>query len=349
MKKRKLGLAPGTVVFTGKQKVEEVFINHCRFDVNQYQEKSSSNQQSILLEASDTATVDWYDIRGLHDTELIKTIGNTYKVPVLAIEDVVDVYQRAKLESFKDGVFILVKSFHLNEDRLELETEHISIYFKEGLLFSFQEKADDLFRAVRKRIKDKSGRVRERGSDYLAYALLDYIVDSYFLVLDAFESRIESLEEELMAHSDQSIKTKIHQLKKELLSFRKKVVPLREITSRFSKLEHAAIFDNTYPFLRNLYDHSLQVMDTVENYRDLLNGLQDLYLSEISFKMNQVMQVLTIITTIFVPLSFLAGLYGMNFEYIPELKWRFGYFFLLTVMLGIALGLLFWFKNKKWL
>lgn len=348
-RKRKIGLAPGTIVYTGQQQIEQVFISHSRYDATSFKHKFSSNHQSVLLEQSKEDEVDWYDVRGLHDMELMNTIATTYQIPVLAMEDIADVHQRPKLEDYKNGVFLVLKSFRFNEKEGSLETEHISFFFRKGLLFSFQEKADDLFELIRKRLEAKGGRIRERGSDYLAYALADFIIDNYFVVLDEFENKMELLEDDLILSAHQGIKTQIHHLKKELLSLRKKITPLREAINRLSKLEHPSIEEQNAPFLRNLYDHTIQVMDTVESYRDIINGLQDLYLSEISFKMNQVMQVLTIITTIFVPLSFLAGLYGMNFEYMPELKIRYGYFLLLGLMFLLALVLLFWFRKKKWI
>lgn len=216
-------------------------------------------------------------------------------------------------------------------------------------MLTFQEDATDLFADIRKRIADGRGRIRLRGADYLAYALIDVIVDNYYIVLDKVETCIESIETEITNNASPQIKSDIHSLKQEMLIVRKSVAPLREAITRFAKSEHSLIQDSTVLFLRDLQDHTIQVMDMIETYRDMLNSLQDLYLSEISFKMNQVMQVLTVITTIFVPLSFLTGLYGMNFEYIPELGFRNGYFVLWGVMLVLVVSLLVWFRKRKWL
>ena len=217
------------------------------------------------------------------------------------------------------------------------------------MVLTFQEDHTDLFAPVRKRIHSGKGKVRQRGADYLAYALADNLVDHYYVVLDLIEDQIETLEDSLLEKPDGSTKEKIHHLKKEMIRVRKSIAPLREAISRFSKSDSPLIEENTVTYIRDLYDHTIQIMDSVDNFRDVLNGLQDLYISEISFRMNQVMQVLTIITTIFVPLSFLAGLYGMNFDNIPELHFKHGYFILLGVMFLVAVGLLLGFKKRNWL
>lgn len=225
----------------------------------------------------------------------------------------------------------------------------MAVYFRKGFVITFQEDHTDTFEPVRQRIHAGKGKVRMLGADYLAYALADTIVDNYFFVLDQIEEEIEALEEKLLTYPDKHSREDIHQLKREVIRARKCVAPLREAISRFSKSESDHINPKTGFFIRDLHDHTIQIMDMVDSYRDILNGLQDLYISEISFKMNQIMQVLTIITTIFVPLSFLAGLYGMNFENMPELRHHNGYYMLLMVMVVIVLSLVLWFKNKKWL
>lgn len=225
----------------------------------------------------------------------------------------------------------------------------MSIYFRNGLLVSFQENETDLFEAVRMRLKSGRGKIRQRGADYLAYALMDTLVDNYLLVLDDIEEIIEALEDDLISEPSNSIKERLHYLKKELLIIRKSIAPLREAISRFSKTENSFIASTTHVFVRDLYDHTVQIMDMVETYRDMLNGLQDLYLSEISYKMNQVMQVLTLIATIFIPLTFLVGIYGMNFDYMPELHWKDGFFALWGLLTVLAIGLVILFKRKRWL
>jgi len=348
-KRKKIGLPPGSVIFTGSQKVEQVFIHYLQYDQEHLIEDSFDNHKSIIINPSPDEKVDWYDIRGLHDTQLIELLGKTFDIHTLVLEDIADTYQRPKFEEYVKGNFIVLRALAFDKEKLEIKTEQIALYFKKGFLISFQEDATDLFETVRKRVKSGRGRIRNRGADYLTYALLDNIVDNYYVVLDDVEQVIEILEDKLLTDPDDTIKQRIHHLKKELLVVRKSISPLREAIGQFSKSDSPLIEESSQMFVRDLYDHTVQIMDMVETYRDMLNSLQDLYLSEISLKMNQVMQVLAVITTIFVPLSFLAGLYGMNFEYIPELHFKNGYFVLLGVMFCVIIGLLYYFKKKKWM
>jgi magnesium transporter len=348
-KVKKAGLPPGSVIFTGNQKVDKIFVHHLQYRDSHIQESVFDNHRDITFHASKDEQVDWYDMRGLHDTALIDALGKTFHIHPLVLEDVADIHQRPKFDEYENGIFITIRALHFDPATLEIKTEQIAIFFRTGLVVSFQESDSDLFAAVRHRIHTASGRIRSRGADYLAYALIDNIVDNYFGILEKVETAIEEVEVKLLTYPDNGIKSRIHHLKVELLTARKAVAPLREAISRFARCENEFINEKTIVFVRDLYDHTIQVMDMVESYRDMLNGLQDLYLSEISFKMNQVMQVLTIITTIFVPLSFLAGLYGMNFDHMPELHMRYGYFFLLGLMFLIFLGSLFYFKKKKWI
>jgi len=276
-------------------------------------------------------------------------LGLEYDIHPLVLEDIADTQQRPKFDEYEKGIFLIVRALAFDKENLQIKTEQVSIYFQKGLLISFQEDETDLFAAVRHRLQAGHGRIRRLKADYLAYALVDNLVDNYFLILDGVEEAIEKVEDQLLKSPDNSIKEQIHSLKKELLIVRKSIGPLREAISRFSKSESPLIEDSSSIFIRDLYDHTIQIMDIAENYRDMLNGLQDLFLSEISHRMNQVMQVLTIVTTIFVPLSFLAGLYGMNFDNIPELHHKYGYFILLAVMLVISVSSILYFRSKKWL
>jgi magnesium transporter len=347
--RKKAGLPPGTVIFTGSQKVEKVFIHFVQYNEEQLIEKSFDNHEEIHLNPSPDDKPDWYDIRGLHDTQLIEILGKTFDIHSLVLEDVVNTHQRPKFEEYPNGNFIIIRALAFDKVNLEVTTEQVSIFFRQGLLISFQEAETDLFDAVRLRIQSGKGRIRQRGSDYLAYALLDNIVDNYYLVLDDIESVIEELEDKLLTDPDNTIKERIHHLKKELLVVRKSIAPLREAIGQFSKSSSSFIDESSIIYVRDLYDHTVQIMDMVETYRDMLNSLQDLYISEISLRMNQVMQVLAIITTIFVPLSFMAGLYGMNFDHMPELHYKYSYFILVGMMFVIAVSLVFYFRKKKWM
>ncbi|MEM6966750.1 MAG: magnesium/cobalt transporter CorA [Bacteroidota bacterium] len=347
-KRKKIGLPPGVVIFTGQRKVEKIAIHYVQYNGDELLEQNFDNQSITSFHQSNPDYVQWYDVRGLHDTALIEEIGKTYAIHPLVLEDIASPSQRPKFEEYDNGNFITLRSLSFNKTERAVETEQITLFFGDAFLLSFQENDDDLFLLVRNRIQSGKGRIRNRGADYLAYALMDVIVDKYFLVMDEIQEIIEELEHNILNAPNENSKADIHHLKQEMIKIRKSIAPLREAIGRFSKSEHSLIDERTTIFLRDLFDNTVQIMDVVDSNRDILSGLQDLYISEISFKMNQVMQVLTIITTIFVPLSFLAGLYGMNFEVMPELKFKNGYFILLGVMLLISLGLLSYFKKKKW-
>ncbi len=343
---RKTGLPPGTLVFTGERLVEEANVTLMQFGPENLVTKHLKDEKPIAVEGYN---VTWYDVRGIHDLALIEKLGKKYAIHPLALEDIVDTQQRPKFEEYPEGVFITLRALQFDVDKLELKTEQVSIYVGKTFLVSFQEDDEDLFVLVRKRLENSSGRIRQRGSDYLAYALIDSIVDHYFIVLDGVEMAMEDIEESIIANSDPTIKGKIHQLKLQTLQLRKSISPLREAISRFSKSDNPIMSEDTLVFVRDLYDHLIQIVDMVETFRDVVTGLNDLYISELSFKMNNIMKVLTIITTIFVPLSFLAGLYGMNFENMPELQWENGYYMLLGLMFSIFMGLMVFFYRKQWL
>ena len=293
--------------------------------------------------------VNWYDVRGLHDVTLVESFGQHFNIHPLVLEDILHTQQRPKFEEYGNEVFIVVSALTFNSELYELSAEQVAIYFGENFLLTFQENEDDTFAAVRERLETGRGRMRSRKSDYLAYALIDNLVDNYFEVLDRIEDRMDELETEINEEPSRQVKEKIHHLKFQMLALRKSVMPLREAVGKFSRCESKVMDESTGIFVRDLYDHVIRIADLIETYRDMLNGLQELYLSELSIRMNNVIQVLTIITTIFVPLTFLAGLYGMNFENIPGLSSPHGYYYLLGVMVLIFIASLFYFKRKNWI
>ena len=348
-KKLRETLPPGSVVFKGDQKVERISINYLKYDAEHLVAQTLDNQTDITFLQSAPEIVDWYDIRGLHDTRLIEALGKTFEIHPLILEDIVDTDQRPKFEEYENGLFLVIRALHFQKSQEKMAVEQVAIYFQKGLVVTFQETGSDLFESVRERLQLRKGKIRSRGADYLVYALADVLVDQYYFMLEDIEEVISQLEEELLDNPDETIRERIHLVKRTLIAARKSMSPLREAINRFGKTENEVIEENTKLFIRDLYDHTIQVMDMAENYRDMLSGLQDLHLSEISYKMNQVMQVLTVITTVFVPLSFLVGLYGMNFDNMPELHYRYGYFILWGIMILVAGGLLLWFRKKRWL
>lgn len=341
------GLPPGSLIFTGEQRVEELHLHLVQYSPDHFYKDYA--QKDLPEEVPEQPGVRWYDVRGLHDVSVISALGQRFNIHPLVLEDILDIHQRPKFEAYDNGFSFIFRALQFQEDELELSTEQVALFVEKGVVISFQEKDDDLFRAVRERLETSSGRIRQRGSDYLAYALVDTVVDHYFAILDQIETIIDQLEEEIMVSPRQQTKSRIHNLKYSALILRKAIGPLREAVRDFADSDHHIIEDGTRLFVRDLRDHTIQVMDLVETYRDLLNGLYDLYVSEISFKMNRVMQLLTVVTTIFIPLSFLAGVYGMNFDHMPELHWRYGYFVLWGVMILIAAGLLLIFRRNRWL
>lgn len=348
-RKKNIGLPPGTAMYTGQKSDLLIRINYVEFNEHSYKEELDQKENRVLLHPSNLNLVQWYDIRGLHDEELINKIGAIFSMHPLAIEDAVDVMQRPLFTEYASGAFVSMKSVLFDDVSYKITTQSVSFYFGEGFVISFQENEDDLFQEIRSRLANEQSRIRHKKSDYLTYALIDYLVDSYFLIIERISRSIEKLEEDISLRPEEVEKSRIFLLRKEVQRVRKRVTPLREALLQFNRSDLPFIESQTSVFIRDVSDHTIQIIDSIDNQRDILAGLQDLYISEISLKMNQVMQFLTIITALFVPLSFLAGLYGMNFEYIPELKYKYGYFVLLGVMAIIAIGLLWNFKRKKWL
>ncbi len=339
-------MPPGTLVFTGDRHTDVPDIV-----LVQYNESGTHTQSAreMAPPLEEKAGIVWYDVRGLHHVPLIEQLGQQFGVHTLALEDVLDIQQRAKFEDYDDAIFLIAPALTFDEDTKEIQQEQIAIYAGKDFVLSFQEKPDDTFLSVRDRILNGGGKIRKRGADYLVYALLDTIVDHYYVVLDKLDELIDNQEHQILNEPNESTKHSIHHLKLQVLALRKTVFPLREAVNAFSRSDNPLVQDSTRLFIRDIYDHTIQIMDSIDTWRDVLNGLFDLYLSQLSFRMNNVMQVLTIISTIFIPLTFVVGVYGMNFQYMPELNWRYGYFIVWGVMLLIALLLLYLFRRKRWL
>lgn len=347
-RRKKVGLPPGSIVFTGDPQVEKVHTHYIKYNQEGFEEKILDDQENFVLESS-SVSIDWYDMRGMHNTALIEKLGAAFNIHSLVLENAVDIHQAPKFEEYENGNFIILQALSFDKAKNIVLKENIAIYFRTSFAFTIQETEDDLFKSVRQRIQAGKGRIRQRGADYLVYALIDMIIDNYYTVLDDVENVIEALEDKFIEDSKSVNRSEIHHLKKELLVLRKSIAPLREAINRFAKTESDLVEEKNMLFIRDIYNHTIQIMDLIESYRDVLNGLQDLFLTEVSFKMNQVMQVLTLVSTIFIPLMFLSGLYGMNFDDMPELHWKYGYFGLLGLMLFITIGLLFYFRKKKWI
>ena len=344
---RKAGLPPGTLVHVGEKKVDKVRIRLVDYDEKQIQEREVEEIEACFA-FKDEPTVSWINIDGLHDLRAIEKLGGFFGIHPLILEDIVNTGQRPKAEDFQDYVYIVLKMLSQEEGQSHIKGEQVSFVLGPNFLISFQEREGDVFNGVRERLRKGKGRIRKAGSDYLMYALLDAIVDQYFIILEIFGERIESAEEELIGDFVRETLETIHSMKREMIFFRRQVWPLREVIGGLARGEISLISQPTQVYLRDVYDHTIQVIDTIESLRDVLSGLLDIYLSTLSNKMNEVMKVLTIIATIFIPLTFIAGVYGMNFKYMPELAWRWGYFAVWGVMVLVFVTMLAYFKRKAW-
>jgi len=345
---KKVGLPPGTLVYVGEKKVEPPKITVIDYDETTLNEKDADNIEACLP-FKDSATVTWINIDGIHQVELIEKLGECFVLHPLLLEDVVHTGQRPKMDEFEDHLFIVLKMLYFDAEGDGIRSEQLSLIVGSSFVISFQEQEGDVFSPVRERIRRGKGRIRKKGPDYLAYSLIDGVVDHYFTILEKLGEDIESLQEELVSRPNPETLQTIQWLKKEMIFLRKSVWPLREVVSGLARGESALIKEDTHLYLRDVYDHTIQVVDTIETYRDMLSAMLDIYLSSLSNRMNEVMKVLTIIATIFIPMSFLAGVYGMNFKYMPELDYRYAYPLFWFVIISAFISMIAFFKRRKWL
>jgi len=345
---KKPGSAPGTLVPPAVRRTETLRLRLMDYDADRLEERELAGiEQAIPLK--ELPTVSWINVDGLHDMEVIDAIGRHFGIHPLTLEDIVNTGHRPKVEEFDRYLFLVLKMLYYDEERRHIESEQVSLVLGTNFLISFQEIPGDVFDPVRERLQKSKGRIRSSGCDYLAYALVDAVVDHYFVVLETFGDKIELLEEALLQEPEPAILQQIYQLKRELIFFRKQVWPIREMINRLIKEDSAFVDDSIDIFFSDVYDHTIQIIDTIESFRDVLTGLLDVYLSTASNRMNEIMKVLTIMATMFIPLTFIAGIYGMNFEYMPELQWRWAYPVLWGIMIAVLLGMIAWFKRKRWL
>ena len=345
---RKAGLPPGALVHIGKERTEKVLVSIMDFDRDNFQETTLDTIDD-LFSREQHFPLRWINITGVHQVDFIEKIGKHFNIHPLSLEDIVNTGQRSKVEDYDHYLYLVSRMLYFDEPKGEFHSEQISIILGEGFLISFQEIEGDVFNGVRERIRKGRGRIRQSGCDYLAYSLLDAIVDNYFVVMGIFGDKIERLDEELLENPSPEISRMIHEMKREMIYLRKQVWPLREVLGNLSKAGSVLVKESTVIYLRDVYDHTIQVMDTIESYRDILSGMMENYLLVVSTKMNEVMKLLTIIATIFIPITFVVGLYGMNFHYMPELEWKWGYFTVLAFMLCMVVFMLICFKRKNWL
>ena len=345
---RKSGLPPGTLVHIGEKKTEAPKIRLMDYDETRFEEREVKKIEDCFV-FKEKPTVTWMNVDGLHRVEILEKLGECYGLHPLVLEDILTTDQRPKMEDYGAYLYIVLRDLDYRDETNDIETDQISLIVGSNFVFSFQEREGDTFDPIRERIRNNKGRIRKLGADYLAYALLDSIVDNYFIILEKLGEKIEVLEEKLVTEPTHETLQTIHHLKREMLFLRKGVWPLREVINGLEKGESSLVKETTRVYLRDVYDHTIQTIDTIETYRDMVSGMLDIYLSSVSNRLNSVMKVLTIIATIFMPLTFLAGIYGMNFKFMPELEWRWGYPLVWLIMGGIGISMLIYFRKRKWL
>ncbi|HRG58617.1 MAG TPA: magnesium/cobalt transporter CorA [Bacteroidia bacterium] len=342
---KKSFLPPGTVEADASLQAEKVVITILQYNESAIQEFVVTNIND-LKDLTTNNYVTWMNVDGIHDATIIEKIGSMYEIHPLTLEDVSNTDQRPKFEDYENYVVVMMKMLYYDT---ELHNEQLSIVLKNNLVITFQEsQGGDAFFPIRKRLKEAKGRVRKFGADYLYYALIDAVVDSYFNILEVIGDKIELIDEQLISDPTPDALNILHAMKREMIFLRKSVWPVRDMVNSLERSETTLIQPTTDIYLRDVHDHVVRVIETVENYRDLINGMMDIYLSSLSNRMNEVMKVLTIISTLFIPVTFIVGVYGMNFEYMPELRSPYGYGATWIVMLIIMFSLLYYFRRKKW-
>ncbi|HOT72863.1 MAG TPA: magnesium/cobalt transporter CorA [Anaerohalosphaeraceae bacterium] len=345
---RKAGLPPGTLIHAGDRKPEKTVLTVFVFGPGFYEEQKPERLEDCF-KPQPMQTVRWINIDGLADVSVIEGIGRQFGVHPLILEDILSTGQRPKCDDSTEQLFVVLRMLQYDDAHQTIQSEQVSILLGPNYVVSFQESVGDVFDPIREQIRTGRGRIRSMGPDYLMYRLMDAIVDGYFLILEKLGERVEALEQEVISEPEEETLNRVYALKQQLIYLRKSVWPLREVISQLEKTDSPLITDATGPYFRDVYDHTIQVMDSVETFRDTVSGLLEIYLNSISNQINTIMKVLTVITTIFIPLSFIAGVYGMNFKYMPELQWRWGYPAVLCIMGVIFVSMLIYFKKNKWL
>ncbi len=343
---KKAGLLPGSLIHIGKTYAEKPKITLIRYNEASFAEKEISSLAAIRTHKDEPGIL-WIAVDGLQNTELLEELGNLFGLHPLVLEDILNTDQRPKVEDYGDYLYIVLRNFN-GQSNGDLISEQVSIILGKNFVLSFREKESTVFEPIMERLRNNKGRIRKFGADYLLHAIIDSIVDNYFIVLEKLEEKIEFLEDDLLKKPTPIMLQAIHELKRELILLRKSLWPLREAISTLERSDSPLISESTGIYFKDIFDHVIAVIDSVETFRDMLSGMLDIYLSSVSNRLNQVMKVLTIIATIFMPLTFLAGVYGMNFQYMPELTWRWGYFGVLGIMLIIALSMVYYFRKRKW-
>lgn len=343
----KLGKAPGSINYMGDKERLDSIIYCTTYDADGYKTNEFSDLEHFFKEGRQDGT-SWINVVGISDEPFIEKLGKHFSLNPLVLEDIVNTEQRPKVDEYDDYIFGIFRMLYISEDD-EIIGEHVALVLHENTVLVFQEVKADVFNGLRERITGKLGRIRTRGADYLFFALLDAIVDNYFLAIENLNNRIELLEEEVYLNPEPIVAQNIQQLKKEILKIRRWIFPVKELISRLIDSENPLIKKDTKLFLRDVLDHAIEINESLQIYREMSMSLMEMYMSNMSNKMNEVMKVLTIMASIFIPLTFIAGIYGMNFDHMPELHFKYGYYIVWGVMIFLFIGMMVYFKKKKWL
>ncbi|MGZ5242547.1 MAG: magnesium/cobalt transporter CorA [Bacteroidia bacterium] len=344
---KKIGLPPGTLIHTGVQKVEKASITLIDFTPENFHELKIADAEE-LRQYTNSESVTWVNVDGLHEVDIIEKIGNIFGIHSLVLEDILHTEHRPKADFYDDYAFIVIKMLNYNTSRDTFDSEQLSIILGRNFVITFQEEPGDVFDTIRERIR-KASKIRQRRADFLVYSMMDLVIDTYFHSLERMGEWIENLELEIIRKPNRRRTLEINELKRDLNFLRKNIWPVREVVHAMQRQEDDTMIAKEIDmYLNDLYDHSIQVIDTVETYREMIGNLMDLYLSNISYKMNEVMKTLTVITSIFIPLTFITGIYGMNFKNMPELETQYGYFVILAVIITIAFAMIIYFRRKSW-
>jgi magnesium transporter len=344
----KAGLPPGALVPIGKATSVSTTIDSIIFNSDELIVNQSIDASDIDAHVEDTRIL-WLDVKGLKQIDAVEMIGRKFNLHPLVLEDILNSAQRPKIEDYNDYLFIVIKSLRYDDVDFVTETEQISFILGKNFVITLRDVESPLFEPVIQRLKVRKSKLREGKVDYLTYSCIDLIIDNYFLILEKIGDRIETIEDALVSKPSHQTLGQIHKLKTDLIFLRKSLWPLREIISRMLGGDIPFINESLRPYLRDLFDHAIHAIDTVETFRDITSGMIDIYLSSVNNRLNETMRVLTIIATIFIPLTFLCGWYGMNFDDMPELKWRYGYPMVITLAIAVASSMLFYFRKKKWI
>jgi magnesium transporter len=345
---RKVGMPPGSLVYTGEKGHLPAKITITRYNENEIVERQFDSFTECQL-VGDPGEVTWINVSGISKVTDLEKVGECFKIHPLVLEDILEVGQRPKVEDYDDYLYIVLNFIRPVDGGEELVAEEISLVLGPHYLLSFYAADGDIYAPIRERLLQAKGRIRKMGADYLAYSLIDLVVDNYFVELEKFGDQMESLEDEVVANPSPQTLRDVHRFKNDMIMLRKSLWPLREVIARLERRESPLISENLSNYFRDVYDHTIIAIDTVETYRDILSGMLDIYLSSMSNRLNSIMKVLTIIATIFMPLTFITSLYGMNFKHMPELQWEYGYFMVLVMVVVIALSMVEYFRRKGWI